>query len=77
MSDSEESDLTGELGGGCPRCGCKGIHACIGRKLEPMSAEEKGRLHEALTKMTASRKHRDDCVQCGGFGCNWCLLPSN
>lgn len=26
--------------------------------------------------MSERRKLREDCVQCGGFGCNWCLEPT-
>lgn len=34
----------------CSRCGCKGLHACMG---EPIvwTEEDKQKLHEALSKM--------------------------
>ncbi len=32
----------------CPRCGCSGIHACIGRRLPPPTPEEEAATTKAL-----------------------------
>jgi hypothetical protein len=32
----------------CPRCGCNGIHACVGRVLPPPTPEEEARLTKTL-----------------------------
>lgn len=32
----------------CSKCGCDGIHACIGQKQKPMSKEERKQAYEKL-----------------------------
>jgi hypothetical protein len=56
ISTRPYSDKYGEghdriWGNKCSRCGCRGIHACIGHEPKPWTDEEKQRLAEALEKM--------------------------
>ena len=39
----------------CPKCGCAGIHACIGKRLQPPTEKEIASQKAALDKMFASR----------------------
>lgn len=47
---------TAELEGGCPHCGCTGVHACIGRRLEPMSETEHASLSAVMQRIAASQE---------------------
>ncbi len=35
----------------CSKCGCKGLHACIGKRLEPMTPEREAEFRAALQKV--------------------------
>lgn len=35
----------------CSKCGCTGLHACIGRRLPPPTPEDEARLTAALEKI--------------------------
>lgn len=39
----------------CPKCGCTGIHACIGKRLQPPTEKEIASLNAALDKIFPSR----------------------
>ena len=48
MLDLAKSHPAGGLG--CARCGCTGLHACVGRHLPPPTAEDHARLDTTLNK---------------------------
>lgn len=35
----------------CPRCGCSGVHACIGKRLPPPTPEEEAAMTKALEEI--------------------------
>lgn len=35
----------------CSKCGCTGLHACIGRRLPPPTPEDEARLTAAMEKI--------------------------
>lgn len=35
----------------CPRCGCSGVHACIGKRLPPPTPEEEAAMTKALEQI--------------------------
>lgn len=39
----------------CSKCGCRGIHACIGYKMPPMTPEKKAELMEAIMNVKSLR----------------------
>lgn len=43
------------LSGGCSRCGCTGLHACVGRRLPPPTPEAEARLTETLERIFGKR----------------------
>jgi hypothetical protein len=49
----------------CSVCGCEGIHACIGHKPAPWTAEDKARLFEALKAISVYVPIEREC--CGTF----------
>lgn len=40
----------------CHRCGCVGLHACIGHRVSPMTAAEKEKLAAALKLVAEATK---------------------
>ena len=44
-------ELSKMLDGECSRCGCTGLHACIGHRPAPITPEEQARLEATLDKI--------------------------
>lgn len=43
-------------GPGCPKCGCTGLHACIGHFPAPWTPEDEARLENALREVFKQEK---------------------
>jgi len=44
-------ELNKMLDSECPRCGCTGLHACIGYRPPPITPEEEARLNATLDRI--------------------------
>jgi len=50
------------LTGKCPKCGCTGIHACMGAPVAPMTAHQLQKLENVIKHIAQSEKERKNTM---------------